>query len=153
MLLKMSLKMYSFVLFGVVAFGELADVVTGVVNLYVTGAGFVSGVGDFSSSVVLGRLMDFRSVTDEYGCKLRNGLVLLGLLLDYGPGVVDTFLACFFFFLFSLLWLLHGLSIDCLVSCVMWLSVGSPHSVAGWWCAGFFAGLYCIVRRVGGLGG
>ena len=115
----MLLKMYSFVLFGAVALGELAGVVTGVVNLYVTGAGFVSGVGGLSSSVVLGRLTDFRSVTDEYGCKLRKGLVLLGLLLDCGPGVVDTFLACFFFFLFSLLWVLHGLSIDCLVSCEM----------------------------------
>ena len=37
----------------------------------------------------------FRSVTDEYDCRLRKGMFSLGLL-NCGPGVVDTFLACFF---------------------------------------------------------
>ena len=93
----MLVKMYYLdgVLFGEVALGELAGVGTGIVNLYVTVAGFVldiavgfgsdaagdlSGVVGFSSSEVIGPLPGFRSVTDEYGCKLRMGLVLLGLL-------------------------------------------------------------------------
>ena len=69
------LKMYSLddVLVGEAVLGELDDVVTGVVNLYVTGAGFalgaalgfmsmvggVSGVLGFSSSEVLGCLTGF----------------------------------------------------------------------------------------------
>ena len=105
--------MYSLagVLLGEVALGELAGDVKGVVNLYViTGACFVSVLGvDFSPP---GCLTGFRSVTDEYGCKLKKGLVTLGLLVGCGPGVVDTFLACFYFFLFSLLSVIHGLSID-----------------------------------------
>ena len=113
--------MYSFVLCGVVALGELVGVFTGVVYSYVMGTDFVSAVGGFFSVVIFslvvtGRLTVFRSVTDEYGCKLRKGLGLLGLLLVCGSGVVNNFLACFFFLLFSLLWMLHGLSIDCLVS-------------------------------------
>ena len=105
------------VLLGKVALGELAGVVTGVVNLYITtGAGFVLVlVVDFASSELLGCCVlagFFCSVTDEYGCKLRKVLVSLGLLVGSGTGVVDTFLACFFFFfLFSLLCVTHGLSI------------------------------------------
>ena len=100
----MLLKMYSLdsVLLGEVVLGELAGVATGVVNLYVTKAGFVPSVVGFSSLEVLGRLTVFHNVTDEYSCKLRKGLLSLRLL-GCGPGVVDTFLACFFFFLFSLL--------------------------------------------------
>ena len=115
---SMLLKMCSLdgVLLGEVALGDLAGVVMGVVNLYgTTGTGFVLVlVVDFASLELLGRcvLADFRSVTDEYGCKLRKGLVSLGLLVGCGTGVVDTFLACFFFFLFSLLCVIHGLSID-----------------------------------------
>ena len=68
-----------------------------VVNLYVTGAGFVSGIG---VGVVPGVVIGFRSVTDEYGCRLRKWLVSLG------PCAVDTFRVCFFFFL--LLCVIHG---------------------------------------------
>ena len=53
-------------------------------------------------SSVDGMARGFRSVTDEYGWRLRKRLVLLGLVslvLLLGPGVVDTFRACFFFFL------------------------------------------------------
>ena len=48
-------------------------------------------------------------VTEAYGCKLRNGLFVDGLVL----GVVDTFRAHFFFFL--LLCVIHGFAsaIDC----------------------------------------
>ena len=49
-------------------------------------AGFLSSVG--------GMERGFRSVTDEYGWRLRKGLVLLrlvSLVLLLGPGVVDTF--------------------------------------------------------------
>ena len=104
----MFLKMYSFVLFGVVALGEPTGVFTGVVYPYVTGTSFVSAVDGISSavissSVVTGRLTVFRNVTNEYGCKLRKGLGLLGLPSICSPGVVDTFLAWFFFLLFSLL--------------------------------------------------
>ena len=77
----MLVKMYSLdgVLLGEVGLGELVDVFTGVVNLYVTGAGLVLGIAvgllgvvGFSSMEVLGRLTGFRSVTDEYGCKQRG---------------------------------------------------------------------------------
>ena len=114
---SMLLKMCSLdgVLLGEVALGDLAGVVMGVVNLYgTTGTGFVSALAvDFAYSELLGRcvLAGFRSVTDEYGCKLRKGLVSLGLLVGCGTGVVDTFMTCFFF-LFSLLCVIHGLSID-----------------------------------------
>ena len=88
-------------LVGVATLGELAGVVTGVVNLYVTGAGFNLDV------VIAGTDRGFHSVTDEYGCRLRKGLFLSG------SGVVDTFRACFFFFL--LLCGIHGFvsAIDC----------------------------------------
>ena len=83
---------------------------------------------------------------------LRKGLVWLGLLLDCGPGVVDTFLAYFFFFLFSLLWVLHRLSIDCLVSCVMWLLVGSPHSVVEYCLSVGVDGRYACLLSDAGTG-
>ena len=56
----------------------------------------------FASSILLGRLTGFRRVTEVYGCKIRNGPFADGLVL----GVVDTFRACFFFFL--LLYVIHG---------------------------------------------
>ena len=88
-------------LVGLATLGELAGVVTGVVNLYVTGAGFNSGV------VIVGTDHGFHNVTDDYGCRLRKGLFLLG------SGVLDTFRACFFFFL--LLCVINGFAsaIDC----------------------------------------
>ena len=55
-----------------------------------------------ASSILLGRLTGFRRVTEVYGCKQRKGLFADGLVL----GVVDTFRACFFFFL--LLCVIHG---------------------------------------------
>ena len=63
-----------------------------------------------------GALICAGSVTDKYGWRLRKGLVSLGLValrLLLGPGVVDTFWACFFFLL--LLWVIHGFvsAIDC----------------------------------------
>ena len=72
-------------LLGGVALGEPAGVVTGVANLYITGAGLVLGVvlaiGFALGVLTYGRLIaGFRSVTGEYGCKLRKGLVLLGLV-------------------------------------------------------------------------
>ena len=63
-------------------------------GLVVVAVGFLSSVD--------GMARDFRSVTDEYSWRLRKGLLLLGLVslvLLLGPGVVDTFRACFFFFL------------------------------------------------------
>ena len=57
----------------------------------------------FASSILLvERLTGFQRVTEAYGCKLRNGLFADGLVL----GVIDTFRACFFFFL--LLCVIHG---------------------------------------------
>ena len=63
-------------------------------------SGLVFATG-FPSSVN-GIEHSFCSVTEEYGWRLRKGLVSLGLValgLLRGPGVEDTFLACFFFFL------------------------------------------------------
>ena len=56
----------------------------------------------FASVILLGRLIGFQRVTEAYGCKLRNGLFADGLVL----GVVDTFRACFSFFM--LLYVIHG---------------------------------------------
>ena len=83
--------MYSFVgaLIVGIALGEPVGVATGVVNLYVTGASFASDV-----VIAVGFVASFRSVTDEYGCKLRKGLFVAGL-----SGVVDTLWTCFCFFL------------------------------------------------------
>ena len=64
-----------------------------------TGLGCAAG---FASSILLGRLTGFCRVTEAYGCKLRKGLFADELVL----GVVDTFWACFFFFL--LLCVIHG---------------------------------------------
>ena len=63
--------------------------------------GLVVAAG-FASLLLLGRLTGFHRVTEAYGCKLRNGLFADKLVL----GVVDTFRACFFFFL--LLYGIHG---------------------------------------------
>ena len=74
----------------------------------------VVAVGILSS--VDGMTRDFRSVTDVHSWRLRKRLVLLGfvsLVLLLGPSVVDTFRACFFFFL--LLYVIQGFvsAIDC----------------------------------------
>ena len=63
----------------------------------------------FASVILLGRLIGFQRVTEAYGCKLRNGLFADGFV----SGDVDTFQACFFFFL--LLCVIHGFAsaIDC----------------------------------------
>ena len=128
------LKIYSFVgaVSSDVATGGVVGVGTGVVEAVVETTRSVlilmdvAAAGFLLSVVGVGR--GLRSVTDQYGCKLRKGLVSLGLL-SCDPGVVDAFLACFFFFLFSLLWVIYRLPIDYLVSCVMGPSVGSPYSV------------------------
>ena len=63
-------------------------------TVLVVAVGFLSSVDGMASG--------FRSVTDEYGWRLRKGLILLGLVslvLLLGPGGVDTFRACCFFFL------------------------------------------------------
>ena len=103
--------MYSFngKLVGEAALGELTGVVTEVVNLYVTGAGFETGagVGDVACVVIAGMERGFRSVTYAYGCRLRKGLFSLG------SGVVDTFRACFFFFLLLCVTHRFAPAIDC----------------------------------------
>ena len=96
-------------LIGEAALGELAGLVMGVVNLYVTGAGSETcvDVGDMAGVVTAGTARGFRSVTDAYGCRLRKGLFSLG------SGVVDTFRANFSLFL--LLCVIHEFAsaIDC----------------------------------------
>ena len=55
-------------------------------------------------SLVAGMARGFRNVTDVYGWRLRNGLVLLGLvslvllLLLLCPSVVDTFASLIFLY-------------------------------------------------------
>ena len=87
-------------------------------------AGLVVAAG-FTSSLLLGRLTSFRRITEAYGCKLRNGLFDVGLM----SGVVDTFQACFFFFL--LLCVIHGFVsvIDCSPLLSAGLFDGSPRLV------------------------
>ena len=82
-------------------------------GLVVVAVGFLSSVD--------GMAPGFHSVTDEYGWRLRKGLVLLelvSLVLLLGPGVVDTFQACFFFFL--LLCVIQGF-----VSVIDWTGFGA----------------------------
>ena len=127
--ISMLVKMYLLdgTLLGGVSLGEPAGVAMGVVNSYVAGASFVLGVVVVAVGfvpgvpvvVVVGRLVTgLWSVTDEYGCKLRKGLFVVGLL----PGVIDTSRACFFLFL--LLCVIHRIAsaIDCwyLVSWGFW---------------------------------
>ena len=68
-------------------------------------SGLVFAAGFLSS--VDGMERGFRSVTYAYGCRLRKGLFSLG------SGVVDTFRACFFFFLLLCVTHRFAPAIDC----------------------------------------